>query len=551
MKLEITGQELKRFINASYTNLKNNVKIINDLNVFPIPDGDTGDNMCLTLKGGVDAIKPESETAQEVASDCAEGMLMNARGNSGVILSQLFYGFSNGLDNAKTINLKCLQKAFASAVDCAYHAVDKPTEGTILTVAREVCEKVAGLSGEEENVIDLIVEWANESVLKTPELLPVLKQAGVVDSGGAGLFYIFEGISKLKKGTLDFVLDENMQIKDVKEEDLDYSSFNENSKLEFGYCSEVLLQLLTSKTDIKKFNIERIREFLSSIGDSIVLVQTGSVIKIHVHTFTPSKLLEYCQQFGEFLKIKIENMTIQHTEATIQNRFEPIKVQKIEKQPFGVVTVASGEGLINTFKELGADVVINGGQTNNPSAEDFINAFKEVNAETIFVLPNNSNIILTAKQAQKIFKDSKIYIIETKSIGEGYSALAMLDYSSNDAKEIERTLTQEAKNAVCGSVSVATRNAKFNDFNIKTGDFLGITGKNIVNVVDNKVDALMGLVKTITDESKSFCVVIYGKNFKQDERAAVKIEMQEKYPVLEFYEIDGGQDIFDAFVILS
>jgi len=551
-KIAVDGLKLKEILKNACDNLKVNSQIVNELNVFPIPDGDTGTNMSLTLNGGLKAIENLEETSvSKVAKACADGMLMNARGNSGVILSQLFYGFAVGLQKLKTASIADIVTAFESGVKTAYKAVDNPTEGTILTVAREATEAAAGWVDSEqtaEEFVGKLLNATNSSVQETPEKLAVLKEAGVVDSGGAGLYYIIEGVYKHAKGQ---TVRGATQHEHVDTADIDYSKFNEDSELEFGYCSEVLLQLQRSKTDIEKFDIEEMRSFLNTIGDSIVLVQTGSVIKVHVHTFTPYKLLEHCQKFGEFLKIKIENMTLQNKDATIQNNFQPKRAKVKERTRCAIVAVASGDGLIETFKSLGASVVISGGQTNNPSAEDFVEAFNEVNAEYVFVLPNNSNIILTAKQAAKMFKGSKIYVIESKSIGDGYSAISMADLTLEKPIEIAKQMKAEMKNTKTGMITTAVRSTKVGGVSISQGDYIGMVGKKMLVSLPNKIDAINSLIDNMNPNNASCLILVYGKSLKNAEKRLITQFISTNYPELEYYEIEGGQDVYDIYAIMN
>lgn len=550
-KFIIDGEILKNFLEYSYNSLFVNKKIINDLNVFPIPDGDTGDNMCMTFEGGLSAIKNNStKNVYELARCCSNGMLSSARGNSGVILSQLFDGFANGLKDKQSVSLYELVVAFESGVKQGYLAVDKPTEGTMLTVARETTENLKVLNLQEisiEEFIEKTLKIVHKSVEETPDKLDKLKEAGVVDSGGAGLYYIAEGVSKYLNGEVIANQNENGG---QQTSDIDYSNFNENSVLKFGYCSEVLLQLTKSKTDIDKFDLQALKDYLNSIGDSLVVFQTGYVIKVHVHTFEPYKLLEYCGRFGEFLKIKIENMTLQNSEVVIQNKFKKLEPNKKRKK-YGVVTVANGSGIRQMFKDFGADVVIDGGQTNNPPSSEFLSAFEEANADTIFVLPNNDNIILTAKQAAKNYTNSTVHIIETKDIGQGYSVLSMLDFSSDDVDQIIDDMYIQINNNLTGAITTATRTTKFNNIDITKDDYIGLIGKNIVVSDANRLNATKTLIEKMELETKSYAVLLYGKNFLAEEKSVVSELISSKYKNLEVYEIDGNQDIYDIYIILD
>ena len=370
---------------------------INDLNVFPIPDGDTGDNMYMTIQAGCTAA---GRTLPEVAKAVSAGMLMGARGNSGVILSRMFAGIAKGLADVREADVKAFSRAMQVGVEESYHAVSEPVEGTILTVFREGVAAAAG-SKDLDEYFDLLTSAMDLSLQHTPELLDVLKKAGVVDSGGAGLLYIAEGMRAALHGEAAEVLEEAAPAA----QHVDLDAFTEDSVLEFGYCTEFLLRLQRSKVDLDTFDETVIADWLAAHGESLVFFRDGSIIKVHVHTHTPGEILNHCQQYGEFLTIKVENMTLQHHENHMDERF------KKGRKAFGVVAVASGAGLVDTFKELGADIVIEGGQTMNPPVKRFIDAFDAVDAETVFVFPNNGNILLTARQAADIYDKADIRVI--------------------------------------------------------------------------------------------------------------------------------------------
>ncbi|MBQ7912653.1 MAG: DAK2 domain-containing protein [Clostridia bacterium] len=555
MEMEIGGEVFKRLVFGGAANLHLNIKEVNELNVFPIPDGDTGENMYLTLKGGVDALQgAEDASVGEAAQTLAQGMLLNARGNSGVILSQLFYGLGKGLAGLGKADLPQLISALKNGVKCAYGAVAEPVEGTMLTVAREAVDYAAaqydeGMTAAE--FFDVYLSEMKKSLEKTPDLLAALKEAGVIDSGGAGLVYLFEGFCKVLAGE---EIGEELSATDGTKKALDFSKFNEDSEMKFGYCTELLLQLQRSKTDLDAFSVSALIEFLSTVGDSIVAFRTGHVVKIHVHTMTPWKVLAHGQEFGEFLTVKIENMTLQHNETVQPEKKSTLaemqKKIKRARRKFAAITVASGEGLVNTFKELGADYVVSGGQTNNPSAEDFIAAFDEVNADYIFVLPNNSNIILAAEQAAKMYAESSVRVIESKSIGEGYAALSMLDFSSDDADEIEAQLQENMQDVLTAMVTRAVRTTTVNGVDVKKDDYIGFTAHCMRVSVPSKIDAARMLVDEVAD-GKEFVIAAYGKDATDEEREAFSAYMSEKHPRVEFYEIDGGQEVYDFLLIVQ
>lgn len=546
---EINGEIFEKMINGAAVSLHDNIKTVNDLNVFPIPDGDTGENMFLTLKGGLDGLKgAQGESLQDKASAVASGMLLGARGNSGVILSQLFFGLAEGLKGCDDATPEQLAEALLNGVKCAYGAVAHPVEGTILTVAREAAEYAKEKANGTKSLSEFFSFYLDEmkrSLERTPTLLPVLEEAGVIDSGGAGLVYIAEGFCRALAG-------EDKRLESVgdgaKAQDIDFSRFTEDSEMVFGYCTELLLRLQKSKCDTDGFSTDELVSFLEEIGDSVVAFKTGTIVKIHVHTMTPWRVLEHCQKFGEFLTVKIENMTLQHNESIEQKKSDmPLKVKR-KRRPFATVTVAMGEGLISLFSEMGADEVISGGQTQNPSAEDFIEAFENVNADVVFVLPNNSNILLAAKQAADIYKDSDIRVIEAKSIGAGYSALSMLDYSSGDADEIEERMREDMKSSVTGMIARSVRDTAVNGIQIKKDEYMGFTGGEMIVSTPDKSETARALAKRLIADDRSFLIGIYGKSVTDEEKALMN-EFASTLPGVEYYEVEGGQDVYDYILI--
>ena len=336
----------------------------------------------------------------------------------------------------------------------------------------------------------------------------------------------------------------------AKNKSLDLSKFDENSVMEYGYCTELLLRLQTCKTNVDEFDTEPLINYLSTIGDSIVAFKTGSIVKIHVHTLTPYKVLEYCHQFGEFLTVKVENMTLQLNE-TEKGEVELKTKVKRARRKYALVTVAAGEGIKQTFLDMGADYVIYGGQTNNPSAEDFIEAFDEVNADYIFVLPNNGNIVMAAKQAASMYNDSQIYVIESKNIGEGYSALSMLDYGCDDPNEIAKSLRENFEGVLTGMITKSVRTTTVNGVNINQGDYIGFTDKTMHAANTDKIHTSLILLDKLNLAEKSFLILIYGKDATEEERASLETLVMEKYPQIEVYGIDGGQEVYDFLMIIE
>ncbi|MCH5153703.1 MAG: DAK2 domain-containing protein [Clostridiales bacterium] len=545
----IDGALFAEMVKFGAINLRNNAQTVNELNVFPIPDGDTGENMSRTIEGGVAVIPYGNPDISEVADSLARGMLLAARGNSGVILSQFFEGLRLGFKGVKQAGIKQLKTAFNAGVNQAYSAVVQPTEGTILTVMREATAAADRVGDDKslETYFAVFIDELYASLDRTPELLAVLKDAGVIDSGGAGFAYILEGMSRALSGEAAESTDAHTHGEVAAA--ADDGNFHENSEMKFGYCTEVIVQLLNSKTDAEKFDVQTLIDYLESMGgDSIVAFKTGTRIKLHVHTFEPDKVLSYCLTIGEFVAVKVENMSIQHTGAVVRNRFKRQSQKKTERKKYASVVVADGDGIIEQFKSLGADYVVDGKQTMNPSAQDFISAFDEVNAQVIFVLPNNANIILTAKQAAELYKKSQIVVIGSKTLAEGYSAMSMLDYSSDNTEKIKAAFEDAVKSVETGLITYAVRDSHVGGFDVKKGDFLGFADKALLSCDADIVKASCALLDKIDKTDKSVIIAMRGKS--ADESVTAKIaEHITTTTDLEFYDFDGGQDVY-AFIFV-
>ncbi len=541
------GLLLAKMARGGAAELRSNAEEVNRLNVFPVPDGDTGDNMSMTIDSGVSALtENESDDISSVMEKLSQGMLIGARGNSGVILSQFFAGMAKGLKNARNANPKILGRALAEGVEQAYSTVTSPTEGTILTVARESVAYANSRLDENSTVSTLFHDLIGEmhrSLDHTPELLPALKEAGVVDSGGAGLLYIMDGFNRVLNG--EEIDDVGAQVPAARHNAPDVASFDENSVMEYGYCTEALVQLMRAKGDPELFDIEELRAFLASLGDSVVAFKTGSIVKLHVHTMTPERVLEYLRRFGEFLTVKIENMSLQHND-TIKNEgagAQQTAAEPAERKRYGVVAVSSGEGFDRLFTEFGCDAIVRGGQTNNPSAGDFIEAYRGINAECIFVLPNNSNIFLAANMSSELYTDAKIVVIPSKSMGAGYVALSTLALDLDDEDAILKDATCAMESAVCGSISPAIRDADMSGIHITNGDFIGIIDKEIVVSEASMVTASEALLDRLL-EGRYMLTAFAGKDATDGEREALESFMEEKHPEVEVYFTEGLQDVY-------
>ncbi len=539
---DLGGELFLNMLKQGCARLGRNRKEINDLNVFPIPDGDTGDNMTLTIESGfAQASQLKGATLGEIASAASSGMLMGARGNSGVILSRIFSGFAKSLAGKEGIGTKGFADAMQAAVEEAYGSVSKPVEGTILTVVREGTESALPFSSDTlETYMARLLQGMEISLEKTPEKLQVLKEAGVVDSGGAGLLQIFYGFQDALLG----ITNKYESASDAaKKPAVDFSLFNEDTELKFGYCTEFLLRLQRSKVDLDTFDEKEIEDYILSSGDSVVFFREGTIIKVHVHTKTPGDIISHCQRWGEFLTIKIENMTLQHNHSS----FAAKKPEK--KKDFGLVTVASGQGLASAFTEAGADFVVEGGQTMNPSVADLVAAFDKVAASTIFVFPNNSNIVMTARQAAEVYKAADVRVIPTRDPGAGYVAIASFDPATGDASGIEQALCEVASGVVCGMVSTSIRDTVKDGVEVSKGGFIGFRDSEILSSASSRNEAAEALCRALDASSHDVVVVFTGADAATDAEA-LQVSLESAFPTTEFMFREGGQTVFDYILIL-
>ncbi len=554
--IKVNGELYKIIVKNGAVSLRNNYKIIDALNVFPVPDGDTGTNMSMTIEAGVAALESENETSVYLmAKKFSRGMLMGARGNSGVILSQFFRGIYKGLEGFEEVGAKEFAKAFKRGVEQAYKAVMKPVEGTILTVCREASEyafKKVNKKSSIEDFFELFLTEAYASLERTPDLLPQLKDAGVVDSGAAGFIKIIEGMEKGIKGEILEHLDDS----NVVTTTVNRGTFNAHSELTYGYCTEFILQLQHKKVDIASFNEKVIIEELQKLGDSIVCFKDEDIIKVHVHTKTPGVVLNIAQQYGEFITIKIENMSIQHNESEEVleqcNCEQCVEMRtKMERKKYAVVAVASGSGLVNIFKSMGVDYVVSGGQTMNPSAEDFVTAFDSINAENIIVFPNNGNIIMAAEQAGKYYDKANIVVIKTKSLAQGYSALTVLDLSSEDLEEIKESIHEVITNVTTGLVTYSIRDASIDGVEIKKDDYIGIINGKMVAATTSKVETVKAMLEATDLSEKYIITLITGMDVDQEETKEILTYISENYPDIETDIVEGNQEVYSYILSLE
>ena len=545
----LNGKSFLEMVSSGAAVLDANRKTVNDLNVFPIPDGDTGDNMEMTIRSGCEAAS-SSESIGTVASEIARGMLMGARGNSGVILSRIFAGIAKGLEGLDGASVVQLAAAFGKGVEESYRAVSVPVEGTILTVWREAVAAAEGATDIESYFAALVPEM-KKSLDNTPELLAVLKEAGVVDSGGAGMLCIAEGMADAVNGKAHSV---EAASEKAAAAAVDLDGFGPDSVLEFGYCTEFLLRLQTSKVgDVASFDEGVIKDYLNAVGESVVCFRDGSIVKAHVHTMTPGDILNHVQQWGEFLTLKIENMALQHSGATIQNNFkDPSGEQliKARRQRLAVVAVASGAGLVQAFKDAGVEEVIEGGQTMNPSSGDFVEAFRRVNAETIIVFPNNSNILLAAQQAAGLYHDSEVIVLPSKNIGSGYVAAASIDRSASDIHEIVDAALATIDSVTTCMVSRAVREADYEGVKVREGEYIGFERSRILTSRQSRNEAAMTVAEAVGLQLHEVAIIFHGSDTPASEAEALAAGLMKKYPRTEIMLTDGGQPVYDYIIVL-
>ncbi len=562
----LSGLLFAKMARGGANQLSSNAEEVNKLNVFPVPDGDTGDNMKMTIDSGIAAIEnSETDNLSEVMDALSHGMLLGARGNSGVILSQFFAGMSKGLEHSDKADPTILGHAVDLGVKQAYASVMTPTEGTILTVAREASEYAASRITPKSTIKTFfadLVEEMHRSLDRTPETLLALKEAGVVDSGGAGLLYIMEGFNSILNGE---EVQDTSKTKRVPMPAAFKTSFDADSVMTYGYCTELLLQLQNSKTDTEKFDVEPLKAFLSELGDSIVAFKTGSIVKLHVHTLTPEKVLAYCREYGEFLTVKIENMSVQHSDTLNEKKDETAEAENApevtedapvpdapiiaesakERKTYGVVSTSRGPGIEKLFIELGADVIIRGGQTHNPSTNEFLEAFDAINADHIFVFPNNGNILMAAQQAAELYDKANIIVIPSKNIGAGYVALSTLDLTKENVEELTKDALDSLGRVTSGYISPSIRNADINSVHINEGDTIGIIDKEIVISEPDRAEAARKLAEKLLDMPEKFMLTVFrGVDATPSEALELEAYITEKYPYDEIYFIDGGQDIY-------
>ena len=547
----LDGKTLKAMLIGGTENIRTNIEQINDLNVFPVPDGDTGTNMTKTLEGGISEISSmNSESIAEVMGKFAHGVLLGARGNSGVILSQIFAGIKEELEKYESVTALDLSNAYRNGIAKSYSAVVNPTEGTILTVFRESTEYAAARINDKSTIDDFLrlhIEEARRSLARTKDILPVLSEADVVDSGAAGYLCIALGMQYALTGKMR-AESYSFENKDDEKPSLNIDDFTRDSRLEFGYCTEFLLRLTTEKCDPDAFEVKTAIEALRAIGgESIVAYKTDDILKVHVHTFTPGKALEICQSYGEFLTVKIENMSLGHTEEKKETKKEPEK-----KKPFSVVAVATGEGICSLLLHMGADSIINGGQTSNPSTEEFIEEFEKCNSENIIVLPNNKNVFLAARQAAELYDKARVHIIPTESVMQGYGALSVINPSISDIDYLVKSAESSAKSVLGCEITAAVRDVTIGGKDIKRGDYMAIVGHDIYAVSKSAEDAIVDMLTSYPNiDDYEILTLFVGRSVDEARRAEITERLEEEFPDFEVTVYEGDQEVYDYLLALE
>ncbi|MFP7340575.1 DAK2 domain-containing protein [Bacillus safensis] len=552
----LDGRSFAKMILAGAHHLSQNAQIVDALNVFPVPDGDTGTNMNLSMTSGAKAVEEtNTDHIGKVGVALSKGLLMGARGNSGVILSQLFRGFSKHIEQKETIDAKEFALALQAGVDTAYKAVMKPIEGTILTVAKDAAKKAVAVSAAEDQidrVLELTIEEARASLDRTPDLLPVLKEVGVVDSGGKGLLCVYEGfLASLRGEELPPKAASLPTLKELvsAEHHKSAQSHMNTEDIEFGYCTEFMVKF---EEDKQSFDENAFRQDLSEFGDSLLVVSDDTLAKVHIHAEQPGDVLSYAQRYGSLINMKIENMREQHSSIVNEER-EHVpaapKAPAAEKQRFGVVSVAMGEGIADLFKSIGASVVIEGGQTMNPSTEDIVTAIESVHAETVFILPNNSNIVMAAKQAATV-SNREVVVIPTKTVPQGMSALLSLNEAASN-EDNERAMLEAIDHVKSGQITFAVRDTQIDGIDIAKGDYMGLFNGKITLTAKNQLDAAKELLTKMVTEDDEIVTIIKGEDAPSDELDALQAFIEETFEDVEVEVHDGKQPLYSYILAVE
>lgn len=547
---KLEGNQFRSMVAAGASRLNENAEFVNSLNVFPVPDGDTGTNMNLSMTSGAEAVSNSSSNhVGELTSVFSKGLLMGARGNSGVILSQLFRGFGKAVEQKEALTAADFASAFSNGVETAYKAVMKPVEGTILTVAREAAksgERKAKKTEDLVEVMEAIVNAAKKSLAKTPDLLPVLKEVGVVDSGGQGLVYVYSGFLEVLSGKAVDVKIPHQPSSDLTElvnaeHQRSVSQHVTSEEITYGYCTEIMIKLGEGETVDSEFDYDDFRNHLNETGDSLLVVADDEVVKVHVHTEYPGEVMNYGQKFGSLIKIKIDNMRVQH-DTLVENENRQSGKKSVKKTPYGVIAIAAGKGVQDLFKSLGVHYVISGGQTMNPSTEDILKAIESVNADKIIILPNNKNIFMAAEQAAEV-SELPVAVVPSRTISQGMTAMLAFN-ELNDLETNKNEMSKELANVTSGQITNAVRDTEINGMRIKKDDFMGIIeGKIKVSETDRKTVTLETLKQMITEDSEIITILL-GKDGDISEAQDIAAQIQELFDEVEVEIHEGDQPVY-------
>ena len=543
----INGKLLKEMFISGANHLQNNKDLIDKLNVFPVPDGDTGTNMSLTIASAIKELKTiKSDSITDLGKALSKGSLMGARGNSGVILSQIIRGIAKSIEGKDQLSVEDLAKALKSGSDTAYKAVIKPIEGTILTVVRESSDFAVKNSKKAKDCVEfmeMLVEEADKSLERTPDLLKNLKDAGVVDSGGKGLVCLYEGMLSALKGSPVRLLGAGEEVKSAPATGV-HSDSARDVDIKFGYCTEFILES-------QEVDSDTIRDIMMGYGDSLVVVGYDGVIKVHVHTNNPGKALEEALKFGQLLTIKIENMRLQHENQIItdeeQEELDQVNAEddfvvNEEEKEFGFITTTMGRGLADIFDELGVDIVIEGGQTMNPSTEDFMNAIKMINAKNIFIMPNNSNVIMAANQAKEL-SEKNVYVVPTKNIPQGISCMVTFDHDA-DPEANMKNFESVLETIKSGEITYAVRDTVMGGIEVAEGDVIGITGKALISSGKQVEEVTRNVIKEMVDDDASIITLYYGEDVEEDAARLFAENIQDEFEDLDVELYYGGQPLY-------
>ena len=546
------GAKIRGAFLAGASNLYKNKDYVNELNVFPVPDGDTGTNMSMTLKSACEAVNAvESDNIADICKAISSGSLRGARGNSGVIMSQILRGFTNHIKESKSIDIKLLLEAITRSKETAYKAVVKPKEGTILTVVNALAEKAMEMINSnlpDIEKLEKVVEYGDEVLEKTPDMLPILKEAGVVDSGGQGLMYFAHGVLAYLKGeNIEIAFDGSNKKSNIN------LNIEKDQDIKFGYCTECIIN---KSTKFKSNATNEIISYLETIGDSLVVVGDEEYIKIHVHTNHPGRVFEKGLEYGFLTDLKVDNLKLEHQEKVIKDAEKKAKEFANKKKPqvklkeIGFVTVSSGDGLSDLFNDLGVDKIISGGQTMNPSTEDFINAISEVNAKKVFVFPNNSNIILAAKQAKEIIKNKEVYVVETKNVLQGINCLIYFTESKN-VDDMLSGFKDSISNMKTLQITYSIRDTVIDGINIKENDYITLGDKGILYTNLDIVKSIFGAYEKIKDKNDSIVSIYYGADVSENEANKIKDEFKKVYSNLDVNIYKGGQPVYYYYISIE